>query len=66
MLHYFKIIVITSDKNELLYGHNYFLIEHNYSQSVIYNFKFELKFWKNYNVIKIPILMIVISGIIIK
>ncbi len=66
MLHYFKIIVITSDKNELQYGHNYFLIEHNYSQSVIYNFKFELKFWKNYNVIKITILMIVISGIIIK
>jgi hypothetical protein len=26
--------------------HNYFLIEHNYSQSVIYNLKPELKFWK--------------------
>jgi hypothetical protein len=24
----------------------YFLIEHDYSQSVIYNFKSELKFWK--------------------
>jgi len=32
--------------------HNYFLIEHNYSQSVICNFKSELKFWKNYNVVK--------------
>ncbi len=46
--------------------HNYFLIEHNYSQSVIYNFKSELKFWKDYNVVKIIIVMIVISGIIIK
>jgi len=31
--------------------HNYVLIEHNYSVSVIYNFKSELKFWKDYNVI---------------
>jgi cytochrome b subunit of formate dehydrogenase len=46
--------------------HNYFLIEHNYSQSVIYNFKSELKFWKDYNVVKIIIVMIIISGIIIK
>jgi len=46
--------------------HNYFLIEHNYSQFVIYNFKSELKFWKNYNVVKIIIVMIVILGIIIK
>jgi len=46
--------------------HNYFLIEHNYSQSIIYNFKSELKFWKNYNVVKIIIFMIVSSGIIIK
>jgi hypothetical protein len=46
--------------------HNYFLIEHNYSQSVTYNFKSELKFWKDYNVVKIIIVMIVISGIIIK
>jgi len=46
--------------------HNYFLIEHNYSQSVIYYFKSELKFWKDYNVVKIIILMIVISGIIIE
>jgi len=45
--------------------HNYFLIEHSYSQSVIYNFKSELKFWKHYNVVKIIIVMIVISGIII-
>jgi len=45
--------------------HNYFLIKHNYSQSVIYNVKCELKFWKNYNVVKIIIAMIVISGIII-
>jgi len=29
--------------------HNYFLIEYNYSQFFIYNFKSELKFWKNYN-----------------
>jgi hypothetical protein len=46
--------------------HNYFWIEHNYSESVIYNFKYELKFGKNYNVVKIIIVMIVISGIIIK
>jgi len=26
--------------------HNYFLIEHNYSQHVIYNFKSKLQFWK--------------------
>jgi len=26
--------------------HNYFLIEHDYSQSVIYILKSELKFWK--------------------
>jgi len=44
--------------------HNYFLIEHNYSQSVIYNFKSELKFWKIYNVAKIIILIILISEII--
>jgi len=31
--------------------HNYFLIEHNYSQFVIYKFKSELEFCKNYNVI---------------
>jgi hypothetical protein len=42
------------------------LIEHNYSQSIIYNFKSELKFWKKYNVIQIIIVMIVISGIIIR
>jgi len=46
--------------------HNYFLIERNYSQSVIYNFKSELIFWKNYNVVKINIVIILISGIIIK
>jgi hypothetical protein len=46
--------------------HNYFLIEHKYSQFLIYNFKSELKFWKDYNVSKIIIVMIVISGIIIK
>jgi hypothetical protein len=46
--------------------HNYFLIEHNYSQYLIYNFKSELNFWKDYNVVKIIIVMIVISGIIIK
>jgi len=45
---------------------NYFLIEHNYSQYVIYNFKFELKFWKDYNVVRIIIVMIIISKIIIK
>jgi len=26
--------------------HNFFEIEQNYSQSVIYNFKSELKIWK--------------------
>jgi len=46
--------------------HNYFLFEHNYSQSVIYNVKCELEFWKNYNVVKIIIVMIVILGITIK
>ncbi len=45
--------------------HNYFLIEHNYSQFVIYNMKSELKFWKNYNVVRVIIERIVISGIII-
>jgi hypothetical protein len=45
--------------------HNYFLIEHNYSQSVIYKIKSDLKFWKIYNVVKIVIVMIVISGVII-
>jgi len=33
--------------------HNYVLIEHNHSQYVIYNFKFELRFWKNHNVVKL-------------
>jgi len=37
------------------YVHNYFLIEHNYSHSVIYNFKPELKIWKNYSVVRIII-----------
>jgi len=43
---------------------NYFLIEHNSSQSVIYNLKYELKIWKIYNVYKISIVRIVISEII--
>jgi hypothetical protein len=47
------------------YVHNYFLIEHNYSHSVIYNFKPKLKIWKNYSVLKIIILLIWISQIII-
>jgi len=46
--------------------HNYLLIEHNYFQSIIYSFKFELKVWKDYNVVKIIIVMIVISRNIIK
>jgi hypothetical protein len=45
MLHYFKVNVITLDKNLLYYIPNYFLIEHNYPQFVIYNFKSELRFW---------------------
>jgi len=45
--------------------HNCFLIELNYSQSVIYNFKSELKIWKDYNVVKIIIVMIKISRIMI-
>jgi len=45
--------------------HNHFLIEHNYSQYVIYNFKPELKIWKNYSVVKIIILLILISRTII-
>jgi len=45
--------------------HNYFLIEHNYSHSVIYNFKLELKIWKFYYVVKIIILLILISRIIL-
>jgi len=40
--------------------HNYFLIEHNYSHSLIYNFKPKLKIWKNYSVVKITILPILI------
>jgi len=46
--------------------HNYFLIEHNYSHSLIYNFKPELKIWKNYSVVRIIILLILISRIIIQ
>jgi len=46
--------------------HNYFLIEHNYSQFVIYNFRSELRFWKNPNVVEIIVVMIVLSGIIKK
>jgi len=46
--------------------YNYFLIEHNYSQSVIYKLKSEYKFWKNNNVVEIIIVRIVIWGIIIK
>jgi hypothetical protein len=46
--------------------HNYFLIEHNYSQYVVYDFKSELKFWKNYDVIKIVIARILISGITLR
>jgi len=45
--------------------HNYFLIEHNYSDSVSYNFKPELKLWKTDNVVKMIILLILISKIII-
>jgi hypothetical protein len=66
MLDYFKIIVIISDTNELYYMHNYILIERNYSQSVICNFKSELKFLKNYNVVKIIIVIPLISRIVIK
>ncbi len=45
--------------------HNYFLIEHYYSHSVIYNFEPELQIWKNYNVVKIILLPILISQFII-
>jgi hypothetical protein len=45
--------------------HNYVLIQHNFSQFVIYELKPELKVWKIYNVKKIIILMIIIAGIII-
>jgi len=65
LLHYFKSIIITLDKNYLYYIHNYFLIEHNYPQFVIYNFKSYLIFLKIYNVIEKIIVMIVILGIII-
>jgi len=41
--------------------HNYFLFEHNYSQSVIYSLKYGLKLY----LYKIIIARIVISGIII-
>jgi hypothetical protein len=41
-------------------------MEHNYLQFVINNFKPELKFWKNYNVVKIIILMILILWLIIQ
>jgi hypothetical protein len=46
--------------------HKFYLIKHNYSKYIIYNFKSDLKFWKNYNVIKIIIVLIVISEIIIQ
>jgi len=46
--------------------HNNFLIEHNYSQPIIYNFKSELRFWKDYYVVRIIIVMIVIARIIIQ
>jgi len=59
-------IIITSDRKLLYCIHNYFLIEHIYSQFVIYNFKSELKIWINYDVVKIIILIIVIAGIIIQ
>jgi hypothetical protein len=45
--------------------HNYFLIDHYYSHSVIYNFKPEFKILKNYNVVKLIILLILGSRIII-
>jgi len=45
--------------------HNYFLIEHNCSHFIIYNFKPELKIWKNYRAIKIIILLFLMSQIII-
>jgi hypothetical protein len=45
--------------------HTYFVIEHNQSHCVIYNFKPKLKIWKNYSVDKIIILLILISLIII-
>jgi len=63
MFHYFKIIVITSDKNKNEYMHNYYLIKHNFSQFAIYNLKFQLKFCKSYNVVKIIIVRIVIIKI---
>jgi hypothetical protein len=37
------------------------MIGHNYSQSKIYEFKFELRFWEIYNVVKIIIVMIIIA-----
>jgi len=46
--------------------HNYFLTEHIYSQSIICNFKSKYFFLKDYNVVKIIIVMIIISGIIKK
>jgi len=60
MLHYSKIIVIISYKN---YHSTCIIIlsENNYSQSIIYNLKSELNFWKYCNVIKIIIAGIVIS-----
>jgi len=54
VLYYFKILF------------NCFLIEHNYSQPVNYNFKSELKILRIYNVVKIIIVMIIIAGIIIQ
>jgi hypothetical protein len=64
MLHYLKIIVIISDKIIIVVSYMFF-IEHNYSQSVIYNFKSELKFWKIYNLVKLFFVMIIIARIII-
>jgi hypothetical protein len=44
---------------------NYFLIEHNYSHSEIYNLKPELEIWKKCSVVKLVVWLILISRIII-
>jgi hypothetical protein len=44
--------------------HYYFKIKHKFSQSRIYNFKSEIKFWKIYNGVIMIIVMIVIVGLL--
>jgi hypothetical protein len=41
------------------------MIRHNYSQSIIYKFKFELELWEIYNIVKIIIVLVIIVRVFI-